>query len=52
MTLAGIAPVSDASQAHVPHLDMIWIAGGMFHMGSDNHYPKEAPIHRVAVDGF
>jgi len=29
-----------------------WIAGGTFTMGSDRHYPEEAPPHRVAVDGF
>ena len=32
--------------------DMIWIPGGTFRMGSDHHYPEEAPSHRVAVDGF
>ena len=26
--------------------------GGTFRMGSDNHYPEEAPVHRVTVDGF
>lgn len=31
---------------------MVWIAGGTFRMGSDNHYPEEAPAHRVTVDGF
>ncbi|WIU42118.1 formylglycine-generating enzyme family protein [Methylorubrum extorquens] len=31
---------------------MRWISGGTFRMGSDRHYPEEAPIHRVAVDGF
>jgi formylglycine-generating enzyme len=31
---------------------MIRIAGGTFRMGSDNYYPEEAPVHRVAVDGF
>jgi len=32
--------------------DMIWIEGGTFRMGSDRHYPEEAPVHRVTVDGF
>ncbi|WP_414653738.1 formylglycine-generating enzyme family protein [Geminicoccus sp.] len=31
---------------------MIWIPGGVFHMGSDDHYPEEAPMHEVAVQGF
>jgi formylglycine-generating enzyme len=31
---------------------MIWIPGGTFRMGSDRHYPEEAPVHRVTVDGF
>jgi formylglycine-generating enzyme required for sulfatase activity len=31
---------------------MTWIPGGEFHMGSDRHYPEEAPVHRVTVSGF
>ena len=31
---------------------MMWIAGGTFRMGSDRHYPEEAPSHRVGVGGF
>jgi len=31
---------------------MAWIAGGSFVMGSDRHYPEEAPAHHVTVDGF
>jgi len=31
---------------------MIWIPGGTFAMGSNDHYPEEAPVHRVTVDGF
>jgi len=31
---------------------MVWIPGRTFRMGSDDHYPEEAPAHRVAVDGF
>jgi formylglycine-generating enzyme len=34
------------------HADMRLITGGTFRMGSDRHYPEEAPAHRVAVDGF
>jgi formylglycine-generating enzyme len=33
-------------------LNMIWIPGGTFRMGSDRHYPEEAPAHQVSVDGF
>jgi sulfatase modifying factor 1 len=31
---------------------MVWIQGGTFRMGSDDHYPEEAPSHRVTVDDF
>lgn len=31
---------------------MAWVPGATFRMGSDAHYPEEAPAHRVAVDGF
>ncbi|MBA2597404.1 MAG: formylglycine-generating enzyme family protein [Chloroflexia bacterium] len=31
---------------------MVWIPGGEFLMGSDGHYPEEAPAHRVRVSGF
>lgn len=32
--------------------DMSFIPGGTFRMGSDTHYPEEAPAHRASVDGF
>ena len=35
-----------------PHPGMIFLPGGTFRMGSDRHYPEEAPAHRVTVDGF
>ena len=31
---------------------MVFIPGGTFRMGSDRHYPEEAPVHRVTVGGF
>jgi len=31
---------------------MTWIPGGTFQMGSDRHYPEEAPSRPVSVDGF
>jgi len=33
-------------------VDMVRIPGGTFRMGSNDHYPEEAPVHRVTVDGF
>ncbi len=32
--------------------DLVWIPGRTFVMGSNDHYPEEAPAHPVAVDGF
>ncbi|MGE0626281.1 MAG: formylglycine-generating enzyme family protein [Hyphomicrobiaceae bacterium] len=31
---------------------MILIPGSTYRMGSDDHYPEEAPAHRVIVDSF
>jgi formylglycine-generating enzyme required for sulfatase activity len=41
-----------ASSQNAPGRNMIRIPGGEFLMGSDHHYPEEAPAHRVAVDSF
>ncbi len=35
-----------------PPEGMVWIPGGTFLMGSNDHYPEEAPAHKVSVDGF
>lgn len=32
--------------------EMVPLDGGTFRMGSDRHYPEEAPAHRVSVDRF
>jgi formylglycine-generating enzyme required for sulfatase activity len=41
-----------AGPGEPPAPDMVWVPEGEFLMGSDDHYPEEAPAHRVAVDGF
>ena len=34
------------------HKNMVRVPGGTFLMGSNDFYPEERPVHRVAVDGF
>jgi formylglycine-generating enzyme required for sulfatase activity len=47
------APKHDRREATgASRSDMIWIPGGTFRMGSERHYPEEAPVHRASVDGF
>ena len=42
-----------ASENKTPNsTPMIHLAGGTFRIGSDNHYPEEAPQHRVSVGAF
>jgi formylglycine-generating enzyme len=50
-------PDADATDAARPDgpppaLGMVWVPGGTFRMGSDDHYPEEAPAHLVTVRGF
>jgi formylglycine-generating enzyme len=35
-----------------PREGMAWVPPGEFAMGSDDFYPEEQPVRRVAVDGF
>ena len=51
--MGDIGLTADARQADaLSHLDVIFVPGGTFRMGSDVHYPEEAPVHSVTVDGF
>ena len=50
MDESSVASVERLEQSDFPN--MIWIPGGTFRMGSDKHYPEEAPAHRVTVGGF
>jgi formylglycine-generating enzyme required for sulfatase activity len=47
-----MASVSEERVIHQTTSNMVLISGGTFRMGSDNHYPEEAPSHRVTVSPF
>src|SRR5213078_2501224 len=47
-----VARADTTAASTAPTRDMPWIPGGTFLMGSDHHYPEEAPAHTVTVDGF
>ncbi|GJD99856.1 Formylglycine-generating enzyme [Methylobacterium isbiliense] len=49
--MTGATP-RDPSTLAATTRDMALVPAGMFRMGSDRHYPEEAPAHRVGVDGF
>jgi formylglycine-generating enzyme len=38
-----------SARSDPPSKDMVWIPGGTFVMGSDRHYPEEAPTHLSTV---
>lgn len=49
------APTPDKAQfdsVGSPFPDMVWVSDGSFMMGSNTHYPEEAPTHMVSVTGF
>ena len=46
------AATTAADPGPAPARQMVWVPGGTFAMGSDDHYPEEAPAHPVTVDGF
>ena len=52
MTMQDDLKASVPASSDARHRNMVRIPGGTFCMGSDRHYPEEAPSHRVKVDGF
>lgn len=46
------ASTSSASKRQSQYAHTRHMPGGTFRMGSGNHYPEEAPVHGVRVDGF
>ena len=45
-------PADVARSQNQDRAGMVLISGGTFVMGSDKHYPEEAPAHRVSVSSF
>jgi sulfatase modifying factor 1 len=45
-------PTASPETEQAPTAGMAFIPAGTFLMGSDHHYPEEAPAHEVSVDGF
>jgi formylglycine-generating enzyme len=54
MSHAELEKLADSSRKRVDtdRADMVLVPGGEFRMGSEYHYPEEAPVHRVYVDAF
>src|SRR4051794_15465722 len=50
--MALVESVTDPFARTEVHQGMICIPRGTFRMGSDHHYPEEAPAHRVTVDAL
>lgn len=50
--MTGKAPLPKDAEHRVAIDNMRYIAGGVFAMGSDRHYPEEAPVRRVEVGPF
>jgi formylglycine-generating enzyme len=54
--MAGLININSARSVarpgKAPFDNMVWIPGAVFLMGSNDHYPEEAPAHEVSVDAF
>ena len=47
-----MATLRQEAEVRAAATEMVWLAGGTYRMGSDHHYPEEAPAHRVTVGSF
>ena len=47
-----VRPKAPAPRSGHARPGMVQLEGGLFRMGSDRHYPEEAPAHLVRVDAF
>ena len=45
-------PSNYTETTHGIHLNMVWIEGGSFYMGSDHKADNAQPIHNVSLDGY
>src|SRR4029077_16165732 len=55
MSLADTKSSRDGGQSFersTDNVEMLHVPGGTYRMGSDRHYPEEAPAHRVTVGEF
>lgn len=52
MTTLTAARTDPADAMRHPDEDMVWLPGGPFLMGSNDHYVEERPAHKVNVQGF
>jgi formylglycine-generating enzyme required for sulfatase activity len=52
MSLPEPADLIDPASNTLSYPGMSRLPGGAFRMGSDRHYPEEAPVHRVVVRPF
>lgn len=47
-----LIPFNRSARGRTRRDDMVQLTGGRFRMGSDKHYPEEAPAHEATVDAF
>ena len=51
-SLVSLGKAGPRRRGKAPFDNMMWVPSGTFMMGSNNHYPEEAPAHPVTVNCF